>query len=237
MRDHAPSSSARALSALRHLFALLRRTGDADADPTDGIRAPKGPRGRPPRRSGGAARALLTTSTSSRPELDARDRALFELTYGSGLRVSELTSLNLDDVDLAAGTVRVMGKGRKQRIVPLTDLAAGAISDYLDLRPRLDPKSDSVMALFLGHRGTRLTPRGVRYLLDRRLLKAGVPRRMGPHGLRHSVATHLLASGAGLRVIQEMLGHESVRTTQRYTHVGIEELVKAYDEAHPRAKK
>ena len=236
VRAHAPSSSGRALSALRHLFSLLRRTGDLKNDPTDGIRAPKTPRGLPPHLSVDEVRALLATSTSSRPELDARDRAVFELIYGSGLRVSELTALNLDDIDLSGRTVRVMGKGRKQRIVPLTGLAAGAITNYLDLRTRLDPKGDGVMALFLGHRGTRLTSRGVHYLLDRRLLKAGVPRRMGPHGLRHSVATHLLSSGADLRVIQEMLGHESVRTTQRYTHVGVEELVRAYDEAHPRAK-
>ena len=237
VKEHAPSSSGRTLSALRHLFSLLRRTGDAEVDPTEGIRAPKTPRGLPPHLSVDEARAVLAVSASSRPELDARDRAMFELVYGSGLRVSELTALNLDSVDLSARTVRVMGKGRKERIVPLTDIAADAITAYLEQRPRLEPKGAHAMALFLGHRGTRITARGVRYLLDRRLLKAGVPRQMGPHGLRHSVATHLLSSGADLRIIQEMLGHESVRTTQRYTHVGIEELVKAYDEAHPRAKK
>jgi len=132
--------------------------------------------------------------------------------------------------------VRVLGKGQKERIVPLTEPCVSSIQTYLGIREALKPPQEQKHALFLSYKGHRITPRGVTYLLQRRLRRSGLDEDMGPHALRHSLATHLLSGGANLRIIQELLGHASVRTTQRYTHVGIDALVAAYDAAHPRAK-
>jgi site-specific recombinase XerD len=180
--------------------------------------------------------AFLKPSEAKNPILETRDQALFELLYGAGLRVAEITALNLKNIDFDQMEVRVLGKGRKERIVPLTAPCALSIEAYLAVRDRLKPQANEKKALFLSYKGRRLTSRGVTYLLQRRLRRAGLDEGMGPHALRHSLATHLLSGGADLRIIQELLGHASVRTTQRYTHVGIDALVMAYDSAHPRAK-
>jgi integrase/recombinase XerC len=173
--------------------------------------------------------------------LDLRDRAFLELLYASGLRVSELTALDLGSLDLPGGLVRVLGKRSKERIVPFGRAAAEALRRYLDeARPALAAGPDGrrhPSALFLNYRGGRLTSRSVARRLDRAVLASGLPRHVHPHVLRHSFATHLLGNGADLRAIQELLGHASLSTTQRYTHLDWKRLAEVYDAAHPRAKK
>jgi len=159
--------------------------------------------------------------------------------YATGLRVSELTGLDLDDLDLAAGVVRALGKGNKERLAPLTDRAVESLQAYLPHRPTLLGRGRGAKApeaVFLNHRGGRLTRRSVARRLDRRLQVIAAARRYSPHGLRHACATHLLEAGADLRAIQELLGHASLSTTQRYTHVGLDRLAAVYDRAHPRSR-
>lgn len=167
--------------------------------------------------------------------LGLRDMAMWETMYGSGLRVSELVSLDANRLDLDAGWVRVIGKGNKERIVPLGRKAVQAIRVYLCRRHELVTEPND--ALFLNFRGGRLTTRSVQRLLHQHLIRAGLDTDVTPHGLRHSFATHLLDAGADLRGIQELMGHASLSTTQRYTHVSVERLMDVYDSAHPRAKK
>jgi integrase/recombinase XerC len=174
----------------------------------------------------------LLEAPSARTAAGLRDRAMLELLYGAGLRVSELVALDIPQVQ--HDCVRVLGKGSKQRMVPLVSKARSALERYLSRRQELRPKND---ALFLNRRGGRLTARSVARLLDRYALIAGARRHVHPHALRHSFATHLLDMGADLRGIQELLGHASLSTTQRYTHVSSERLVQVYEDAHPRAHK
>jgi site-specific recombinase XerD len=168
------------------------------------------------------------TALLSDAGLSARDRAVLELLWATGLRVSELAGLDVDDVDRAERTVRVIGKGRKERIVPFGAKAAAALDAYLGVRERGG-------ALFVNARGGRLGVRSLWTLVRRAARQAGLTRRVSPHTLRHTFATHLLDAGADLRMIQELLGHSRVSTTQRYTHVGSEQLMRVYDAAHPRA--
>ncbi len=163
--------------------------------------------------------------------VDMRDTALLELLYGSGLRIAEATGLDVDEVDLARARVVVWGKGAKQRTVPLSDPAAAALGRWLgDGRPHLATEASPGGAVFLNRRGRRLTPRDARRVLDRRAIEP-----THPHALRHTFATHLLDGGADLRVVQELLGHSDVATTQRYTHVSKERLRTVFDATHPRA--
>ena len=236
MRDHAASSMGRSLAALRHLFRYLRKRGELEVDPSEGVRAPRMEKTLPPHLSVDGIQTLLAKDVAGDSVLGLRDQAMFEILYGSGLRVAELRSLDFEHLENQHRQVRVVGKGAKERIVPLTAPAREALIAYLGIRSQLEPRAGHESALFLSHRGTRITPRGITYLLRKRLKATGIDRLMGPHALRHSLATHLLAGGADIRVIQEILGHATVRTTQKYTHVGIEALVSAYDKAHPRAK-
>jgi integrase/recombinase XerC len=164
-----------------------------------------------------------------------RDKALLEFLYATGLRVGELASLDLEDVDLAGGLVRVLGKGNKERIVPFGRKAASSLLAWLSASEPLRRGGGDANALFLNLRGTRLTDRSARRILDRRMLEASIAAHISPHALRHTFATHMLGAGADLRAIQELLGHASLSTTQRYTHVGIDALMAVYDKAHPRA--
>jgi integrase/recombinase XerC len=164
------------------------------------------------------------------PSSNARNAAILELLYGSGLRVSELCGLDLADIDEAAHTVRVVGKGRKERIVPFGRKAARAIDVWRQVR------GSDAGALFAARRGGRITPRAVHRIVRAAARGVGITRTVSPHTLRHSFATHLLGGGADLRAIQELLGHSRLSTTQRYTHVGAEHLLKVYDAAHPRAR-
>ncbi len=236
-RRLAPTSIARKLAAVRSLYRFLVRRGMAKRNPATALRSPRTRRPLPQVLSVDDAFRVVE-STDGPPSLSIRDRAVLELLYGSGLRVSELAGLDLRDTDLDAGVLRVRGKGRKEREVPIGEMASDAIRRWLPERLGLrrpgSPASDDD-ALFLGRYGRRLGVRQVQHMVARRSLSAA-GRRVGPHALRHSFATHLLGDGADLRSIQEMLGHASLATTERYTHVSIDKLMEVYDRAHPLAR-
>ena len=240
--DLSAASIARRLSCLRGLYGFLHRLGEIDVDPTDGLRNPRGEHSLP--RFLGVDDAILLlrhVEPTSQPELEARDRAMVELIYGAGVRVAECVGLDLSDVDLTDGVLRVFGKGKKERLAPFGQFAQDAVSDWLVHRlellqrpPGRTPRD--LEALFINRRGGRLTPRSVRRMLEARCLRAGLLRQIGPHGLRHSFATHLLDAGADIREVQELLGHARLSTTQRYTHTSTVALQRVYDAAHPRAR-
>ena len=238
---NAPSTVARKLAAVRGFYRFLQREGERADDPAEGLRTPRQRHDVPDFLSVDEAFALMEAPDDASP-LGLRDRALLETAYGSGLRVSELVGVDLADVDLASGTVRVRaGKGGKDRIVPISAPAAKAIRRWMSVRGELAAKrrtaGDPEPALFLNRFGGRLSARAMRTKSDQHAIRAGVPRRVHPHVLRHSFATHLLDGGADLRHIQEMLGHASLSTTQKYTHVSLEQLVQVYDKAHPRSRR
>jgi integrase/recombinase XerC len=232
-RGFARRTIARRASTLRRYFGWARRVGAVTNDPTAGLSAPRGEARLPRVLHPDELRALLDEPVSAGPDgaRDLRDTALLELLYGSGLRVAEASALDIDDLDLAQGRVRVWGKGGKQRVVPLSEPAADALRRWLaDGRRDLATEASPGAALFLNLRGRRMTPRDARRALDRR---AAAPTH--PHALRHTFATHLLDGGADLRVVQELLGHADLATTQRYTHVSKERLRSVFDATHPRA--
>jgi integrase/recombinase XerC len=233
-RRLAPASIARRLAAVRSLFRFLVRRGLAAKNPAAAVRSPRARRPLP--KVLGVDDAFRTIeSASGTSRLSVRDRAILELLYGSGLRVSELVAIDLLDLDLDAAVLRVRGKGRKEREVPVGEMAADAIRRWLPERLALRRTAADGEALFLGRAGRRLGVRQVQKMVGRRSL-AAAGRRVGPHALRHSFATHLLGDGADLRSIQEMLGHASLATTERYTHVSIDKLMEVYDRAHPLAR-
>jgi integrase/recombinase XerC len=226
------ASIARKLAAVRGFFRFLVDTGRLTVDPTLGVATPKVRKKLPAHLSLDEVDRLLAT-----PPGDAfggvRDRAILELLYSSGLRVSELTGLDWTDVDAQAETVRVLGKGRKERIVPVGRPALRALDAY---RRACGERGWSATGpVFRNVRGGRLTSRSVARLMERWVAAAGGATKATPHALRHTFATHLLGGGADLRAIQELLGHASLSTTQRYTHVDLRRLMDAYDRAHPRA--
>jgi integrase/recombinase XerC len=232
------TSLGRKLSTLRSFYRFLVREGLADGNPARAVASPRRPRRLPQVLPEDEAAALVEAPRASQAPLALRDRAFLELLYASGLRVSELTGLAVGDVDLAQRLVRVLGKRRKERIVPFGRAADEALRAWLERgRPALlrrppgpgDP-------LFVNRRGGRLSARSVARRIARWVLAAGLPRHVHPHVLRHSFATHLLGNGADLRGIQELLGHASLSTTQRYTHVDWKRLAEVYDRAHPRAR-
>jgi integrase/recombinase XerC len=233
-------SLARKLSALRSLYGFLVREGLAEHNPARGVASPKLPKRLPEALPESEVAALVEAPAALRGPLALRDRAFLELLYASGLRVAELTGLDVGGVDLAQGLVRVLGKRRKERVVPVGAKARQAVARYLDeARPALaagPQRGRAGRALFLNFRGGRLTARSVARLLDKWVQGIGLPRHVHPHVLRHCFATHLLGNGADLRGIQELLGHASLSTTQRYTHLDWKRLAAVYDEAHPRAK-
>jgi integrase/recombinase XerC len=232
-----PASQARILSTVRSFFKWLFETRRITTNPASGLRNPKQPKRLPAFLTEGESRALLDLP----PAVDfpsARLACLLELLYASGLRVSELVGLDLQDLLLDQRTLRVMGKGRKERLVPHHALAGSLLETYLAFRSAFlaERSLPPSAALFLNQRGGRLTPTSVRSLLRSALAAAALRSRVSPHALRHSFATHLLNRGMDLRAIQELLGHASLSTTQRYTHLGLEELAQTYEKAHPRAK-
>lgn len=226
------TSIARKLSTLRTFFRYLVREGVLTTNPAAAVATPKRNRYLPKTLSVDEASALMERGHGS-TLLALRDRAILELFYSSGLRISELTGLDVGGLDLREDLVRVLGKGRKERIVPVGCKAHEALVAYLEARGSV---SDD-QPLFVNHRGGRLTPRSIQRHLKVRLIKAGVFKDISPHALRHSFATHLLDGGADLRAIQELLGHVSLSTTQRYTQVSVDQLMAVYDKAHPRSKK
>jgi tyrosine recombinase XerC len=242
----AKRSQARALSAVRSLFRFACREGTLEANPARQVRSPKVPKTLPRHLRPGEVENLLEAPAASvlgDEPLPRRDRAILELLYAAGLRVSELVGLDWQDVDLQARVVRVMGKGGKERMVPFGRPAEEALRHWLEVwegiraarrERREDGQSEPV---FLNHLGGRLSDRSVRNILDRWVDAAAVARGVHPHTLRHTFATHLLENGADLRTIQELLGHSSLSTTQKYTHVDIERLLSVYRGAHPRARR
>ncbi|MCZ7652995.1 MAG: tyrosine recombinase XerC [Thermoanaerobaculia bacterium] len=229
-------SQGRALAAVRGLFRYACREGVLATDPSRGIRTPKAPKRIPEHLRPGEVESLLEAPEGDEP-LARRDRALLELLYATGLRVSELVSLDWSDLDLGRRVLRVVGKGRKERMVPFGRPAAEALAAWREAWPaRVAPGSEEE-PVFLNARGGRLTDRSVRRRLDRAVAATALARGVHPHVLRHTFATHLLERGADLRAIQELLGHESLSTTQRYTHVDLERLLAVHREAHPRARR
>jgi integrase/recombinase XerC len=232
-------SLARHLSTLRSFFRWACREGHLASNPARGVPAPRVPKSLP--------RAMTLPDTEHLLAADdegsfrERERALFEFLYATGLRVSEASGLDLEDVDFGARLVRVTGKGRKERIVPFGEPAEDALRDYLAPRAAVrlaHPDAEGEEPgepLFVNARGGRLTTRSMARLLKRRLRAAGLPAKISPHALRHTFATHLLQAGADLRAIQELLGHASLSTTQKYTHLDAARLRDVYRRAHPRA--
>ena len=231
-----PRSLASVLTAWRGLYRWLARYRGFAANPCEGVRAPKSGKRLPKALSVEAAQQLLEAKIDAAPTL-ARDHAMFELLYSSGLRVGELVSLNAGDgrLDLRSGEVTVTGKGSKTRTVPVGAKAVQAVARWLTLRPQLAAPGER--ALFVGARGQRMSAGTVNARLKAWAQRQGVDASLHPHVLRHSFATHVLQSSQDLRAVQEMLGHASIATTQVYTHLDFQALAKVYDAAHPRAKK
>ncbi len=228
------SSIERKVACLRSFFKHLSRKGILKENPALRLKSPRKERKTPSFLSVDEAFALLNQTNENDPFLP-RDLAILELLYSTGLRVGELVSLNQDSLDRRLGLVRVMGKGGRERVVPVGDKALQAVDRYVEKWIEVRRKTGE-KALFLNRRGGRLTDRSVRNILDKMLARLASSRRISPHGLRHSFATHLLDNGADLRAVQEMLGHASLSTTQKYTHLSMDRLMQVYDRAHPRSK-
>ncbi len=237
-RGDARSSAARKLAALRSFLKYLHREGWIEQNPARLVRTPRQPRLNPRFLSEGEVSTILEIPDRS-TDLGRRDAAMLELLYASGIRVSELVSLNLEDCALEQRLLKVHGKGRKERLVPFGRRAQEALLDYLPVRSRLLLRCRSARepnALFLSARGTRITARSVERLLADYVRRSALRLHVHPHLFRHSFATHLLERGSDLRSIQELLGHESLSTTQKYTHVAADSLLRTYRAAHPRAR-
>lgn len=238
------ASAARKLAAIRTFLRYLRREGLIDSDPGLLVATPKREQKVPRHLDVEEMVRLLETPDVSTP-LGRRDRAILELLYASGLRLSELVGLDLDDVNIAGRMVRVLGKGRKERIVPFNNSAADAMRAWLPDRERLASQAERAAPrrrreadpLFVNYRGTRLSARHVHRLVRHYVAACSTRFGISPHAIRHSFATHLLQAGADLRAIQELLGHVRLSTTQRYTHVNTAQLLEVYRNAHPRAKR
>jgi integrase/recombinase XerC len=247
-RDRSAATVGRKLSGVRAFYRFLLREGQVERDPTAGIPAPR-QAARLPRPLAVDDCEVLAGADGEEPEAELdrlrrlRDRALVELMYGTGIRVGELVGLDVRDVDLSSRQVRVLGKGRKERVVPLPGMACEALAPWLEARRRPGVLGEPLFVSVRHRRPAaddrprRLGARDVRRVLARRAAGAGIADRVHPHRLRHSYATHLLDMGAGLRDIQELLGHASLSTTQKYTAVSMEHLRQVYDGAHPRARR
>jgi len=229
----ARSSVARKLSSLRGFFGYLIGRKIISLDPCLGVHNPKQLKAQPRFLNVDQAVGLMQAEVEDGPR-GLRDVALVELLYGSGLRISEALGLDVQDIDPGRSFIKVLGKGGKERIVPLTDISLERLNAYLVVRSSFSP-SPQEKALFLGMRGKRLSRRQASKIIESLRTAAGLPQSVSPHDLRHSFATHLLASGADLRSVQKLLGHSRLGTTQRYTHLQLEQLMRVYDQAHPRS--
>lgn len=232
-RNH-PASVARKLSSLRSFFQYWVKKGKMSQNPARAVRSPKIPKRLPNFLDVDEVFALL--DKISKPSFHGkRNKAILEFLYSCGFRVSELVGLNLDHVDLETRVARVLGKGNKERLLPIGKKAVLALKEYLKVREEVVKKDKESPAFFLNQRGQRLTVRTIQRLVESAIKDLGLSKTVSPHVLRHTFATHLLNAGADLRAIQELLGHASLSTTQRYTHVNLEQLVKVYDASHPKA--
>jgi len=235
LRRNRKSSVGRKLSSAKGFFRFLLRRGAIERDPTAGLATPKKEQQLPVHLTVDDMFRLLDTPPKETPP-GRRDRAILEVLYSCGLRVSELVGLEWSDIDAQLELVRVRGKGGKERLVPIGRKALAALDAYRESAPQLCPrKLPDAHAVFLNRRGERLTTRSVARLVDQYVAASGIATKASPHALRHSFATHLLSAGADLRAIQELLGHASLSTTQKYTHVNLDQLMSVYDKAHPRA--
>jgi integrase/recombinase XerD len=238
--EHPPlaaNSSARAVVAVRGFHRFLLREGLVEVDPARAVRPPSPAKRLPKAISVEDVEALLAAAGADETPRAVRDRALLELLYGSGARISEAVGLDVDELDVSSGTVRLLGKGSKERVVPLGSYARDAVAAYLvRARPSLAAAGTGSPALFLNARGGRLSRQSAWTVLRAAAGRAGIRKEISPHTLRHSFATHLLDGGADVRVVQELLGHASVTTTQVYTLVTVERLREVYATAHPRAR-
>lgn len=237
-RGNQKPSVARKLSTIRSFFRFLHREGHLESNPARLVQSPKTPKKTPRYLTLGEIDELFALPDDSTPA-GCRDRAILELLYGSGLRVHEVVGLDLDDISQSERLLRVRGKGGKERLVPYGSKAQTALEEHLNARRRLLRRLRTSLeprAVFLNLKGGRLTSRSVQRFIREYIKRAALTLDVHPHMLRHSFATHLLNNGADLRAIQELLGHASLASTQRYTHVSLEELVKVYKESHPKAK-
>lgn len=234
-QEYSKATTARKLATLRSFYKFLVKKHMVAETPLSSIRTPKQEKRLPTCLDGAQIKCLLDTPEDT-TLLGARDRAMLETMYSTGVRVSELVALNIDDVDFLAGVLHVRGKGRKERLSPIGSTAMHAIQKYLEFRSQ-DPRRDTFNqeALFVNKHGQRLSTRSVRRKLDKYIKLAGLDTHVSPHTLRHSFATHMLNNGADLRSVQELLGHQSLSTTQVYTHLTTSHMKEAYDQAHPRA--
>ncbi|GMU24067.1 MAG: tyrosine recombinase XerC [Phycisphaerae bacterium] len=234
-REYSKSTTARKLATLRSFYKFCLKRGHVQANPLASIRTPKQEKRLPKFLEEEQVRKLLETPDTA-ALLGARDRAMLETMYSTGVRVSELVDLNIADVDFVGECLHIRGKGKKQRVTPISPTALAWIKRYMEMR-RQDPRAASYNqeAVFVNKHGQRLSTRSVRRKLDKYLLVAGLDPSISPHTLRHSFATHMLSRGADLRSVQELLGHQSLSTTQIYTHVTVNRMKQAYDSAHPRS--
>jgi integrase/recombinase XerC len=230
------SSIARKLSAIRSFFRYLNREGILTNNPARLVATPRREKRLPAVLTADDASRLMESPNSRNPEdhtVVLRDRAVLETLYSTGIRASELIGINREDIDRHGRLIRIRGKGRRERIVPIGNKAQAAIDAYLNSPSRIAETT----AIFIGPSGKRLTARTVQRILENHRKQLGLQQKASPHTLRHSYATHMLESGADLRAIQELLGHASLSTTQRYTHVNLDSLMEVYDKAHPKARK
>ena len=228
---------ARKLASLRSFLHFLQQQGYISENVAEQVQSPKIRRPLPNVLPIDHVFALLDTMVAPSTSLSLRDQAILELLYSSGIRVSELVALDMQDIDLHSGTLRVQGKGRRERQVFFgAKKATSALRAYLEVRSSLQQRQ-AIEALFLNHRGGRLSTRGVQLLIKKHCQRTGLSARTSPHTLRHAFATHLLDNGADLRAIQELLGHQQLSTTQKYTHVSMDHMLEVYDKAHPRARR
>jgi len=228
------STIARKLAAIRSFFQYCLRMRWISDNPAKIVSTPKQDRYLPSFLSEEEVKTFLDLPQSDRP-LDLRDRAILEFMYATGLRVSELVGMDADDINFKERLVRVRGKGKKERIVPFGKAAGGSLVDYLRKRILINKGKIDERAVFLNYRGERLTSRSVERIVDKYIEISATRRKISPHSLRHSFASHLLSRGADLRAIQEFLGHESLATTQKYTHIDLKQLLEVYRKSHPRS--
>lgn len=229
-----PASIARKLASLRSFFKYWIRQGAMTSNPAKDVATPKVPKRLPKFLTIDEMTSLLN-GPSDNDVLSLRDKAMMETMYSSGLRVSELVGLDVEHTNLSEGTLKVVGKGKKERLVPIGAKAQTAMANYLARREEILDQNHPTKAVFLNRQGTRITPRSVERMVQKYLRSSGIQKEVTPHVLRHSFATHMLNSGADLRGIQELLGHSSLSTTQKYTHVSVDKLMDVYEKTHPKA--
>ncbi len=236
-KQYASTTLARKIAAAKSFFKFLTEEHKVQQNPTENIASLKVGRALPKPISVAQARRLLDEPTKQNTPESKRDKAMLELLYASGMRVSELVSLNLGDVDTSGGFVRCFGKGHKERMIPIYPRAAQSVAEYItEARPKIVQNKSEEKALFLNVRGERLTRQGLWQILKGYAKAANIEAEVTPHTLRHSFATHMLNGGADLRMVQELLGHANISTTQVYTHLTSEHVRRTYDKSHPRAK-